>query len=73
MEAKETAIARQWLSKHVPAATDIYATTEKLLEAVFSMQCVPRLYNEHQCDKSVSCELGAVSGQIVKLGVSIHS
>jgi hypothetical protein len=30
------------------AATDMHATIEELLEAVFSMQSMPRLYNEGQ-------------------------
>jgi tRNA C32,U32 (ribose-2'-O)-methylase TrmJ len=60
---------------HVSTAKDMYATTEELLEMVSSMQSVLRLYeyNEHQWDKSVSCELWAVSQQLVKLGISTHS
>jgi hypothetical protein len=30
------------------AATDMYATTEELLEEVFSMRPMPKLYNEGQ-------------------------
>jgi hypothetical protein len=37
MEPKETAVARQWLGKHVPAATNTHETLEEVLEAVFSM------------------------------------
>jgi hypothetical protein len=33
------AVARQWLSKHIPMATDTHATTEELLGVVFSTQC----------------------------------
>jgi hypothetical protein len=40
MEPEETAIARQWLGKHIPAATNIHATTKKLLDVVFSMWSV---------------------------------
>jgi hypothetical protein len=41
---KPAAVARQWLSsRHDIAATDMRATIEKLLEAVFSMRSVPRL------------------------------
>jgi hypothetical protein len=47
VEAKELAIVRQQLGKHTPIATDMHATTE-LLEAVFSLWSVPRLYNEGQ-------------------------
>jgi hypothetical protein len=35
-------IARQRLGKHIPAATDMHAI-EELLEAVSSMQPVPKL------------------------------
>jgi hypothetical protein len=42
-------VARKWLSsRHVKAATDTHATTEELLEAVFSVRSVLRLYNEGQ-------------------------
>jgi hypothetical protein len=30
------------------AAIDIHATTEELLEAVFSVRSMPRLYNKEQ-------------------------
>jgi hypothetical protein len=40
VEPEETAVARQWLGKHAPAATNIHATTEELLDAVFSMRFV---------------------------------
>jgi hypothetical protein len=50
----ERAVARQWLSsRHVKAATDTQAKTKELLEAVFSMRSVPRLYNEDQLPLSV--------------------
>jgi hypothetical protein len=43
----ETAIAREWLCKHiVPMAKKEHATMEELLEVVFSVQSVPRLYKE---------------------------
>jgi hypothetical protein len=42
-------VARQWLSNcHVLATTDMHATTEELLEAVFSGRSMLRLYNEDQ-------------------------
>jgi hypothetical protein len=31
-EPEETAVAKQWLGKHVPAATNTHATIEELLE-----------------------------------------
>jgi hypothetical protein len=40
VQLEETIIARQRLSKHIPAATNKYATTEELFEAVFSMRFV---------------------------------
>jgi hypothetical protein len=43
---KQTA-ARRWLiSCHVIATTDTHATMEELLDAVFSVRSVPRLYDE---------------------------
>jgi hypothetical protein len=36
--ARRGAVARQRLGKHVPPATNIHATTEELLDEVFSMQ-----------------------------------
>jgi hypothetical protein len=34
--------------KHVPTAADTYATIEEVLEAMFSIWSMLRLYNEHQ-------------------------
>jgi hypothetical protein len=42
-ESEEPFIARQRLGKRVPAATDTNATTEELLETMFSLQAVPKL------------------------------
>jgi hypothetical protein len=47
VQPEETAIARQRHGKHVSVAVDMHATVEELLEAVFSMWSVPRLYNEN--------------------------
>jgi hypothetical protein len=44
VEPEEISNGRQQFSKHVPAATVTCATTEELLEVVFAMQSVPRLY-----------------------------
>jgi hypothetical protein len=49
VEPEEMIIARQWFGKHVPVAMNIHTT--ELLEVVFSMQSMPRLYNEDQQDK----------------------
>jgi hypothetical protein len=37
VEPEESAVARQRLGKHVPAAKNTYATIEELLDAVFSV------------------------------------
>jgi hypothetical protein len=48
-ESANTPVARQWLSsRHVMAVTDTHATTEELLEAVFSVRAVTMLYKEDQ-------------------------
>jgi hypothetical protein len=50
-----TPVAGQWLSsRHVMVATDTHATIEELLEAVFSVRSLPRLYNEDQLPSAVS-------------------
>jgi hypothetical protein len=46
VEPEETSIARKQFRKHVPAATNTQATIEELVEMVFSVGSVPRLYNE---------------------------
>jgi hypothetical protein len=38
------------------AATDMHTTTEEMLEAVFSVRSVPRLYNEGQLPLEKSLE-----------------
>jgi hypothetical protein len=42
---KEIAIAKQQRSKHIPTTINKYAITEELLEAVFSIQSMTRLYS----------------------------
>jgi hypothetical protein len=54
VEEEEAAIARQQDSKHVSAAMNQDATTEELLEVVYSVQSVLRLYNEDQWKKLFS-------------------
>jgi hypothetical protein len=61
MEQAEVAIAKQWHGKHVSTAVNQHATIEELLEAVFSMQSVPRLYSEDQWEKLVSRKLAVSS------------
>jgi hypothetical protein len=42
-------VTKHWLSsRHVIAATDTHATIEELLETVFSVWSVPRIYNRDQ-------------------------
>lgn len=44
-EPEKPSNARQWLSKYIPMATDMYETMEEPLEVVLFMQPIPRLYN----------------------------
>jgi hypothetical protein len=37
VEQEETSVAKQWLGKHVPLATNMYATIEELLDVAFCM------------------------------------
>jgi ribosome-interacting GTPase 1 len=45
---KEAVIARQQHGKHIPVATNQHATMEVLLEVVFSMLSLRRLYIDDQ-------------------------
>jgi hypothetical protein len=54
VEPEQMAAVRLCLSKHMSAAMDMPATIEELLEAVFSMQSMPRLYSEGHREKFVS-------------------
>jgi hypothetical protein len=54
VEPEETAVARQRLDKHLAAAVDMHAAIEELLEAVFSVWSVLKLYSEGHQEKSVS-------------------
>jgi hypothetical protein len=40
VESEETAVAKQRLGKHVPAATNTHTTIEEVLDAVFSVRSV---------------------------------
>jgi hypothetical protein len=64
-DPEKTSTARQRRGKHVSVVTNNYATTEELLEAVFSVRSMLRLYTENQLEFSVSqkCELVAVRSQ----------
>jgi hypothetical protein len=64
-EPYETAVARQWPSKHISAATESDATVEELLEkkhatidelfeAVLYMRSAPMLYTEDRKGTAVS-------------------
>jgi hypothetical protein len=58
VEQIDAASARQRLNKHAPAAMHMHATIE-LLEVVFSMKAVPKLYNKDQQGKLVVRQLPA--------------
>jgi hypothetical protein len=53
-EQEKAAIARQRCRKQASAATNRHGTIEELLEAVFSMMSVTRLYSEDQQEELVS-------------------
>jgi hypothetical protein len=63
VERIDAAISRQWNDEHVSAAKNQHATIAELLEAVFSMQSLPRLYGEDQREKLISRRL-AVSMEL---------
>jgi hypothetical protein len=46
LEPEETSVALQRLSEHVSLASYRLATIEEILEGVFSVRSMPRLYNE---------------------------
>jgi hypothetical protein len=48
MECVDVVIARQRHAEHVSVSLDTHATIEELLEALFSVQCVLRLYRVRQ-------------------------
>jgi hypothetical protein len=52
VEPENKAVARQRLRKHVSPATHKQATIGELLEAVFSLRSVPRLYNWGESKKA---------------------
>jgi hypothetical protein len=53
--SETTFISRQRLRKHVPFATDTHATTEVLLETMFSARSVQRSYKEENLGNSQLC------------------
>jgi hypothetical protein len=53
-----TFVSRQRLGKHVPAATDMHATIEVLLEMVLSTRSVQRSYKEDTWGNRVSDPCG---------------
>jgi hypothetical protein len=59
---EKTGFARRRLGKHVPAATNIHARTEKLLDAVFSMRSASyHIYSIRSEYRSFSLQNGSVS------------
>jgi hypothetical protein len=53
-------ISRQWIGKHVPAATNTNTTTELLLETVLSIRHLQSGYKENNWGDPVSSQLGVV-------------
>jgi hypothetical protein len=53
VEQVDAVVARQRCGKNLSAAMNEQATVEELLEAVFSMQSVPKPYSENQQEKLV--------------------
>jgi hypothetical protein len=47
-DPEKASIARQWHGKYLSMITNNYAATDELLEVVFSMWFVPRVYKENQ-------------------------
>jgi hypothetical protein len=54
VEAGEMAFARQQLDKHMSTVTDTHAAVEELLEIMFSVWSLPRLYREDTQEKLVA-------------------
>jgi hypothetical protein len=56
-------VSRQWIGKHVPAATTTHTTVELLLETVFSTRSVQSAYNEDNWGNPVSNTVpGGITG-----------
>jgi hypothetical protein len=59
-DSETTFVSRQWLSKRIPSTADTHATTEELLEMVFSTQSMQKDYKEDNWGKDVSSVWDAV-------------
>jgi hypothetical protein len=66
--SETTFVSRQRLSKHVPAATDMYATIEALLETVYSARSVQSGYKENSWVSRVNSVREAVKKRGRKRG-----
>jgi hypothetical protein len=53
-------VSRQRIGKHIPGATNTLATTELLLEMVFSTLSIQRHYKEDNQGAPVNSELSSV-------------
>jgi hypothetical protein len=62
-------ISRQWIGKHIPAATNMNTTIELLLEMVSSTCSVQSGYKEDSWDNPVSCQLTEVENWQSSSGV----
>jgi hypothetical protein len=56
--------------RHASAVTNNHATTEELLEVMFSMRSLPRLYEENQLEFLISQECEVVAVENTQLTVS---
>jgi hypothetical protein len=54
VEPEETSIASQRLGKHVPAATNMQATLDVLLETMFSIRSVQSGYKRRELRLGIS-------------------
>jgi hypothetical protein len=67
-DPEKISIARQCHCKHVSAVTNNHATTEKLLEVMFSMLSFPRLYKENKLEFLISQKCESVEKSAVICG-----
>jgi hypothetical protein len=65
------AIAKQQLGKHAPVGTDMHATIKEPLEAMFSVQSMPRLYSKDKRKKLVMCHESEASSQRLEWRLSV--
>jgi hypothetical protein len=64
VDPEETAIARQWLGKHVPVALDAHITVGELMEVVF-VWSMPKPFDEDQWGQDSQSKVGSWHVQLV--------